>query len=73
MNPPYGERLHDSGDLGALYKGIGDTLKQRWTGWTAWVLTGNSESAKLVGLKATRRIPLYNGPLDCRLLRYELY
>jgi putative N6-adenine-specific DNA methylase len=73
MNPPYGERLQDSGDLGVLYKGIGDTLKQRWTGWTAWVLTGNTESAKLVGLKATRRIPLYNGPLDCRLLRYELY
>jgi len=73
MNPPYGERLQEAGDLAILYKGIGDTLKQRWTGWTAWVLTGNPEMAKQVGLKASRRIPLYNGPLECRLLRYELY
>ena len=73
MNPPYGERLQEAGDLASLYKGIGDTLKQRWTGWTAWVLTGNPEMAKQVGLKASRRIPLYNGPLECRLLRYELY
>lgn len=73
MNPPYGERLQEQGDLAALYRSIGDTLKQRWTGWTAWILTGNPEMAKQVGLKATRRVPLYNGPLDCRLLRYELY
>lgn len=73
MNPPYGERLQDRGDLTGLYRSIGDTLKQRWTGWTAWLLTGNPELAKQVGLKATRRVPLYNGPLDCRLLRYELY
>jgi len=73
MNPPYGERLKEQEDLTVLYRSIGDTLKQRWTGWTAWLLTGNPEAAKQVGLKATRRIPLYNGPLDCRLLRYEMY
>mgnify|MGYP001166006911 CR=1 FL=1 len=73
FNPPYGERLKDNPDLETLYRSIGDTLKQRWTGWTAWLLTGNLEAAKRIGLKATRRIPLWNGPLECRLLKYELY
>lgn len=72
-NPPYGERLRDEGALETLYGAIGDTLKQRWTGWTAWILTGNLDAAKRIGLKATRRIPLWNGPLECRLLKYELY
>jgi putative N6-adenine-specific DNA methylase len=72
-NPPYGERLRDEGVLETLYGTIGDTLKQRWTGWTAWILTGNLAAAKRLGLKATRRIPLWNGPLECRLLKYELY
>jgi putative N6-adenine-specific DNA methylase len=73
INPPYGERLKDDGSLELLYRKIGDTLKQRWTGWTAWILTGNQEASKRIGLKATRRIPLWNGPLECRLLKYELY
>jgi putative N6-adenine-specific DNA methylase len=73
VNPPYGERLGDSQELLSLYRGIGDTLKQRWTGWTAWVFTGNLDLAKKIGLKATRRIVLYNGPIECRLLKYELY
>jgi putative N6-adenine-specific DNA methylase len=73
LNPPYGERLQGDGALEPLYRSIGDTLKQRWTGWTAWLLTGNLAAAKCVGLKATRRIPLWNGPLECRLLKYELY
>lgn len=72
-NPPYGERLRDDVALETLYRSIGDTLKQRWTGWTAWLLTGNLAAAKSIGLKATRRIPLWNGPLECRLLKYELY
>lgn len=72
-NPPYGERLRDDVALETLYRSIGDTLKQRWTGWTAWLLTGNLTAAKSIGLKATRRIPLWNGPLECRLLKYELY
>lgn len=73
VNPPYGERLDDAQALLPLYRSIGDTLKQRWTGWTAWVFTGNLELAKRIGLKATRRIVLYNGPIECRLLKYELY
>ena len=73
VNPPYGERIKDEGELAGLYRSIGDTLKQRWTGWTAWLFTGNLEAAKRIGLKATRRIPLWNGPLECRLLKFELY
>jgi putative N6-adenine-specific DNA methylase len=73
LNPPYGERLKNAGDPATLYRAIGDTLKRRWTGWTAWLLTGNLAAAKHIGLKASRRIPLWNGPLECRLLRYDLY
>lgn len=72
-NPPYGERLGNEEELTAFYRKIGDTLKQNWKGWTAWVFTGNLALAKQVGLKASRRIVLFNGPIECRLLKYELY
>ena len=72
-NPPYGERLGDERELGELYKMLGDVFKQRFKGWTAFVLTGNKELAKRVGLKTSRRIPVYNGSLACTLLKYELY
>ncbi len=72
MNPPYNERIL-SDDINLLYKNIGDTLKNNYQGFDAFVLTGNLEAAKSIGLRASRRIPLYNGPIDCRLLKYELY
>ena len=72
-NPPYGERIGEEAELEAFYRKIGDTFKQRWKGWTAWVFTGNLALAKRVGLKASRRIVLYNGPIECRLLKYDLY
>jgi putative N6-adenine-specific DNA methylase len=72
-NPPYGERLGEAQELGALYKTLGDIFKQRFKGWTAFILTGNKELAKKVGLKASRRIPVYNGAIACTLLKYELY
>ena len=72
-NPPYGERLGDPKELGVLYKSLGDIFKQRFKGWTAYILTGNKELAKKVGLKTSRRIPVYNGSLACTLLKYELY
>ena len=72
-NPPYGERLGEAQELGALYKTLGDIFKQRFKGWTAFILTGNKELAKKVGLKASRRIPVYNGAIPCTLLKYELY
>jgi putative N6-adenine-specific DNA methylase len=72
-NPPYGKRIGNSEDLGALYKLLGDVFKQRFKGWTAYILTGNKELAKKVGLKASRRFPVNNGSIPCTLLKYELY
>lgn len=73
FNPPYGERMGEIEELAGLYRTMGDVLKQRCAGSTAFILCGNSELAKQVGLKATRRIPVWNGPLECRLMKYELY
>ncbi|MEW6468387.1 MAG: class I SAM-dependent RNA methyltransferase [Bacteroidota bacterium] len=72
MNPPYGERM-DKDDITALYKTIGDTLKKNWSGWTAWLITSNEEAAKAIGLRHTRRITLYNGGLECKYLKFEMY
>ena len=72
-NPPYGERLGRDDDLGAFYKLLGDVLKQRFKGWTAFVLSGNKDLAKSIGLKSSQRIPVFNGSLPCQLLKYELY
>lgn len=73
FNPPYGARLDEEELLKPLYKKIGDVLKQRCKGYTAYLFTGNQELSKCIGLKATRRVVLYNGPIECRLLKYELY
>jgi len=73
MNPPYGERIGEEAEMAALYKTIGDTLKSGFQGYDAYVFTGNLEAAKRIGLKTSRRVPLYNGPIECRLLKYELY
>ncbi|WP_287128143.1 class I SAM-dependent RNA methyltransferase [Candidatus Cyanaurora vandensis] len=72
-NPPYGERLGDAQVLGELYRTLGDIFKQRFKGWTAFILTGNRELAKQVGLRTAQRLPVYNGSLPCTLLKYELY
>jgi 23S rRNA (guanine2445-N2)-methyltransferase / 23S rRNA (guanine2069-N7)-methyltransferase len=71
-NPPYGERLGEAADLGALYRTLGDVLKRRFAGWRALVLTGERELAKEVGLRSSRRWVLYNGAIECRLLEYPL-
>ncbi len=73
INPPYGKRLGDEEELKELYCQIGDIMKQRCRGWTGYVLTGNLELAKYIGLKASRRFVLFNGPIECRLLKYDLY
>ena len=72
-NPPYGERIGEEAEMDALYKTIGDSLKTGFQGYNAFVFTGNLEAAKRIGLKPARRVPLFNGPIDCRLLKYELY
>ena len=72
-NPPYGERLGELDELKSLYKSFGDVLKQRCTGYTAYLFTGNLKLAKFIGLRTARRLILYNGPIECRLLKYELF
>lgn len=72
-NPPYGVRLGQENELGDLYQLLGDIFKQRFTGWTAYILTGSLKLAKRVGLRTSQRIKLYNGAIPCTLLKYELY
>lgn len=72
-NPPYGERLGHTDDLGPLYAGLGDILKRRFPGWRAGVLTGNKALAKQVGLKTDARATVYNGPIQCLWLSYTIH
>lgn len=72
-NPPYGERLGEVEELGKLYKMLGDIFKQRFTGWTAFILTGNKQLSKQVGLRTSARIHVDNGSIPCTLLKYQLY
>ena len=71
-NPPYGERLDDPEQLAHFYPRLGDVLKRRYTGWTAYILSADPRLPKLVRLQASRRTPLYNGALECRLYEYRL-
>jgi putative N6-adenine-specific DNA methylase len=66
-NPPYGVRLADQQRLATFYPKLGDTLKKSFPGWYVWLFTGDLRLAKLIGLKVARRIPLYNGAIECRL------
>jgi putative N6-adenine-specific DNA methylase len=72
MNPPYGERMEED-DLLALYKTIGDTLKKNFTGYQAWIFSGNPDAMKYVGLRTSRKLTLFNGPIKCKYHQYELY
>ena len=72
LNPPYGQRLV-SDDPESLYGLIGTTLKHRFSGCEAWVISSNREAIKSVGLKPTVKYTLFNGALECTLLKYELY
>lgn len=71
-NPPYGERLGTEGELIPLYEQLGDVLKHRFAGWSAYVLTGSPVLAKSIGLRAARRTPIWNGPIECRLLELPI-
>jgi putative N6-adenine-specific DNA methylase len=71
-NPPYGVRLSDQARLAAFYPKIGDALKQRFAGWTAWLLSADKALPKLMHLRADSRTPLYNGALECKLYQYRI-
>lgn len=72
MNPPYGERQASEAELAAFYPKLGDALKQRYAGWTAYILTADLRLAKLIRLTASKRTPLFNGALECRLFEYRM-
>ena len=71
-NPPYGERLGRDSDLPRLYRLLGDTLKQRFTGWQAAILTGTPELGKRLGLRARKIYSLFNGAIECKLLCIDI-
>ncbi|BCY28629.1 THUMP domain-containing class I SAM-dependent RNA methyltransferase [Flavobacterium okayamense] len=71
FNPPYGERLNI--EMERFYREIGDTLKQKYPNTNAWFITANLEALKYVGLRPSRKIKLFNGKLEARLVKYEMY
>jgi len=73
LNPEYGERMGVIKKLEGVYEAIGDFFKKQCRGYRGYIFTGNLDLAKKVGLRTSRRIPFFNGPIECRLLEYELY
>jgi len=71
FNPPYGERLDIN--LERFYRELGDTLKNNYPNTNAWFITANLEALKFVGLRPSRKIKLFNGSLEARLVKYEMY
>lgn len=71
-NPPYGERLGEQEALAAFYPQLGAALKRHWAGWNCFFFTADLRLPKLMGLKPSRKTPLYNGPLECRLFEIRM-
>ncbi len=71
-NPPYGERIGEKDDLAALYPKLGDWMKQHFAGWRCYYFTGDPDLPKGIRLKASRRTPLFNGAIECRLFEYRI-
>jgi 23S rRNA G2445 N2-methylase RlmL len=75
FNPPYGERLEadKEPELKELYKKLGDQVKQNFKGYKVYLLTGNKDLRKAFPLQTSKRIKVYNGDIECRLLEYKLF
>jgi putative N6-adenine-specific DNA methylase len=71
-NPPYGVRLGEKEKLAEFYPKLGDTLKKRFAGWSAYIFSGDPDLAKLIRLHASRKTVLFNGALECRLYEYRM-
>jgi putative N6-adenine-specific DNA methylase len=69
-NPPYGNRIGEEAALAEFYPKLGDTLKKYYADWRCYLFSGDTRLPKLIRLTASRRTPLYNGPLECRLYEY---
>lgn len=72
INPPYGERMVKD-NIEELYKMMGDTFKKNFAGYDCWILSSNMEAFKHVGLRPSRKIALFNGQLECRFMKFEMY
>ena len=72
MNPPYGERI-STNDLLGLYQMIGERLKHAFVGNEAWVLSYREECFDQIGLKPSKKVPLFNGALECEFRKYEIF
>ena len=72
MNPPYGVRLGDDAALRGMYPKLGDLLKRRFAGWRAYIFSADTELPRSIRLKASRRTPLFNGAIECRLYEYRM-
>lgn len=73
MNPPYGERLNNDDDIAELYTMIGDTLKKSYSGYDAWILSSNMDALKHIGLRASKKMTLMNGALECKFQKFSMY
>jgi len=71
-NPPYGIRLGADDDLRAIYAEFANNLKRQFAGWSAWLLCGELSLVKAIRLAPSRKIPLYNGAIECRLVEYRM-
>jgi putative N6-adenine-specific DNA methylase len=71
-NPPYGERLGEDAALAEFYPRLGDTLKKYYSGWRCYLFSGDTRLPKLIHLSASKRTPLFNGPIECRLYEYRM-
>lgn len=71
-NPPYDERLKLDDSL-AFYKMIGNVMKRKYAGYTAWLISSDLEALKFVGLRPSRKITIFNGPLECRFMKFDLF
>ncbi len=71
-NPPYGERIGEQDELATFYPQLGTALKRHWAGWNCFFFTADLRLPKLVGLKPSRKTPLFNGPLECRLFEIRV-
>ena len=72
INPPYGDRLEED-DIDQVYENIGNTLKHNFQGYQCWLITDDAVALKHVGLKPSAKIPVWNGPLECRFVRFDIF
>lgn len=72
-NPPYGARIGEEDNLKDVYRDFAHTLKNEFKGWPAWILAGNKELIKELKLKSTRKHFVFNGSIECRFLKYEMF